>query len=1272
MSISLNTLSQNYNTMQASSFNPDHEYFNMSTVNQYTENNTQPKPLRFNQTKQFNIVGKVSDYYLSIIRWNLQSNLPVLIPDILIKPSPEKYTGLTEYALSLVYESNVQQTVQNTFGIGAMNGLNYNGIYQNGVYGNRNTYNINFVPDSPQSIDYDNFNNGLDTNGSNNGSVYIISNNILKVFDKVSSKLIYTLTPSQNTFFKFITVDKGLGDFYISKTNNTDDTIEYIQYERTGPATWSGGSNIFTSTKKKETIGDITFLNGVLYEFGVEETDPIEVLGVSNINSLGNLGYFVNSDIHQDNQATGGFPQSSLVVYEGAIYCCGEQPNSKTFSTPWPPAQYPAQPFAPAESTQNILNGVIYSNINNLYGMTTGNFVNAFNLSYSPVAQPPSVNKWEVIGQIPTSGSLPVLCVDKQVTSHKLMYLDSTNNLYITQDPVGEIEFLFDGNAISPTANSTIYGINKGKKDGTQSIMVSRNISSGTFGGGTFGISHGVLMKRGNIIYSPVIGPTSSTTVKKYSLVDFSYIEDAFTENGDVTIIANLGIHYASYNVTNNTITIRRFSDDAVIGVNNYFSGLEDDTVACIYNLSNGYYIVYLGSTITVVYIFSALNNFSLTNEIELTEYADTSFELLTDICVSYNNLVNGAVTLYGITDNRDYSVAGNVSSAICQFTFTDNTYQNLNPIKPPQIFGISEAQFNSGLGLQYIEYDQNQDSIITILSNNTGFTDTQVITLFNSSNFSDSTKVVSTDLDISQAQSSTYFKQVIILFNNLSATLRWTPVTSDIPISQFCISKVNDNELYTIRTTDNAIYKSVLNNNALTSTLFDNDKPYSFVSNTLSTGVQNLFFVNDWASAGNPTNSAVLDLVPLPPISPSNLSINNNGSNIYASYPFGAQTKLNELNVNLTSQQSTTFSQLLLNGIIGMDDQNNLLVSNINNSNNSLMAFSQSLQIVYNNDDPLIEFNTSSAIFYPYVKTSSRSEYFLGSDGAFNLVFIPEVVNKNLENSINYPTSKYELYSNPYFYIKYVDTFCRMINNAIIEAFNSINGATWAHLPYFQWDSVEGKIVYNQPTSTPVVPGIQSNVKWFVSVNQPLYNLLNTFRFKHFLQNAGNQSIYPESLSTRYLLDTNILYDGTQQQGGEFITYVQQISSVQTWSPVVSFVFTSTILPIENQITGQPQNLNNIDPSLGDSIIAQSAQNKILTDFITPLTTGVEQSNQIIYYIPQGEYRLVDLIGNTSLQMLSLEVYWKDKLSTLHPLTLDAGSSSDLLCMLRRKTYSY
>ena len=119
------------------------------------------------------------------------------------------------------------------------------------------------------------------------------------------------------------------------------------------------------------------------------------------------------------------------------------------------------------------------------------------------------------------------------------------------------------------------------------------------------------------------------------------------------------------------------------------------------------------------------------------------------------------------------------------------------------------------------------------------------------------------------------------------------------------------------------------------------------------------------------------------------------------------------------------------------------------------------------------------------------------------------------------------------------------------------------------------------------------------------------------------------------------------------------------------SFVFTSTIIPIEPQLTGQPQNINSIDPTTTGDIYKQQALTKVLTDFIVPLTTGVEQSNQIIYYVPSGEYRLVDLLGNNNINQLTLDVFWKDKYGVLHPLTIDAGSSSDLLCLLRKKSYN-
>ena len=78
-----------------------------------------------------------------------------------------------------------------------------------------------------------------------------------------------------------------------------------------------------------------------------------------------------------------------------------------------------------------------------------------------------------------------------------------------------------------------------------------------------------------------------------------------------------------------------------------------------------------------------------------------------------------------------------------------------------------------------------------------------------------------------------------------------------------------------------------------------------------------------------------------------------------------------------------------------------------------------------------------------------------------------------------------------------------------------------------------------------------------------------------------------------------------------------------------------------------------------------------MLTDFVIPFTTGVEATNQQIYYIPTSEYRLIDLLGNNNLNELTISVFWRDKYGGLHPMTLDAGAAASMLIMLRKKKYN-
>jgi len=287
-------------------------------------------------------------------------------------------------------------------------------------------------------------------------------------------------------------------------------------------------------------------------------------------------------------------------------------------------------------------------------------------------------------------------------------------------------------------------------------------------------------------------------------------------------------------------------------------------------------------------------------------------------------------------------------------------------------------------------------------------------------------------------------------------------------------------------------------------------------------------------------------------------------------------------------------------------------------------------------------------------------------------VIYLPETIAPDYENSLKAPTNKEDVLGNPFYYIRNVDTLCQMLNKAITDFFNlSIGTGSWVHKPFFQWDSQSQKLVFNRPNSVPSgIVGPDATSQWYVAVNQPLYNLLSTFRFKYYPENAGN-IYYPTNTDCRYLLDTNVLLPEQQQTTGDYTPYLQQSSSVVNWSPCQSIVFVSSTIPIEAQFSGAPVNLNTTDGTTQSNIYQQQSVVKVLTDFIIPFNSGVEATNSQVFYIPSGEYRLIDLLGNNNLQQLTISAFWRDKYGSYHPMTLDAGASADILIMLRKKTYN-
>jgi hypothetical protein len=1237
MAISLKTLQQNYQTMVYSDNDPTHEYFNMGLFNEYTPNNTLPLTLRFNQTKQVPIIDKANDYYISIIRWNVQSNLPVLIPDIQIKQNKEAFTNFTDYKLALMYDVETTTQLTDTFGLVSALGQNNLGIYKDGDFGFLKAIDINFPPDNSASIDYDNFNNGLGTNG--NGSIYIISGGVIKVFDKVSKQVLLTLTPSIGLSHKFITTNKSTGDFYFGTVNNNNNTIFYNEAQRTGANTWNVSVSNYTSPSAKNNVAGIVFCDGSLYELSNIITPPDKLYGLVNSNM---------TDIEEDIQLTDAPNLISPMVYVNSGFFFATGSDNSTYAIQDPITGAP-QNMNIVNNTSDLLNMYSKQANSGLYGLGTSYLYYVWNANQAPQNLP--TNQWSIMGEFSVNGTqLGILSLDSNDTTNNVMIVGSDNNLYESTYPIAPYEFCCPSNTSAFTGNLIGFDFN-----GAESYIINSNLpfNNLTNLNGFFKHNNDYFVKLNTTslnVYNGITGALLNTYLNLDSnLIGFIYLP--ITNN---FVYGNNSSNIVIRSCTNPNTIVQTFSLPSGGGsIANKFCEIDSTHIAVCWidNIQMNQILIYQYGNANPVNTIN-LNNTPI------------------DITFNKNDITNGAGKLFYLGSSVPTGIS--LATELYSITFSNNTYTSANS---PVLIYTEPA----GRSATYIQCKPENGTICLLdcVFDPAGFwNDRQMNFFFQNANYN-STNIyqISYPFVNDNADDGGPYKPIMWMNNTTLSTHQFTQVTSNIELLSVSLSRSEPNVIYGLGQSDQRVYRGTLNNNSIVFDIFTQfEETFNAISskpNPNGAELQNL--IKKWTTTGSPSISEIIGESSTISTNPSPSSLYTDNTALYAVYSnIDNTTYINKLDTALFQLTINNLGNLtVLNGLIGYDSNNNILLSNVINDVNSLTSINPSTLVVVNNYvDPLTDYNTSSMLTYPFEFFETTSSYVQAGE-TIALLFIPETVNPNLEKVLDYPRNKEELFNNPYFYIKYVDTFCRMINNAIKDAFATITGGVWAHLPFFNWNSIDGKIVFNQPTSTPTGTLAPAGSEWYVSMNQPLYNLLNTFRFKYYPSNSGNSIYYPESLECRYLLDTNILFDGTVQAGGEYLTYIQQISSVQTWTPIQSWVFSSTVIPIESQLSGQPQNLNTIDPTTKSNAFQQNAITKNLTDFIVPLVSGVEATNQNVFYNVAGEYRLVDLLGNTSINQLTLEIKWRDKYGVDHDMYIDAGGSANLLCLLRKKSYN-
>jgi len=273
------------------------------------------------------------------------------------------------------------------------------------------------------------------------------------------------------------------------------------------------------------------------------------------------------------------------------------------------------------------------------------------------------------------------------------------------------------------------------------------------------------------------------------------------------------------------------------------------------------------------------------------------------------------------------------------------------------------------------------------------------------------------------------------------------------------------------------------------------------------------------------------------------------------------------------------------------------------------------------------------------------------------------------------------------YYWVYNYEVFINMVNQAFTNAFWGLNGYYYQKLgSNLPMSSTTNSLAYqppsmswNQSTLTGIITAdnkaFGQSVGNFIYMyfNSPLSTLFDSFPYQ-YPNVAPNSSLY-----SYIVFNTNAgagLYVVSSFSTAGVIapqyTAIQVYQDHQTASlmnPIQSIVFSSTILPVVMENVGTPLILNGTS---GSQISIGSTANvfPVITDFVVPFsaTNGYVPD---ITYVPSGEYRLVDLYGESPANQIDIQIYWKDQYGLIHPFLLGSGCTGSLKVMFRRKDYN-
>ena len=267
------------------------------------------------------------------------------------------------------------------------------------------------------------------------------------------------------------------------------------------------------------------------------------------------------------------------------------------------------------------------------------------------------------------------------------------------------------------------------------------------------------------------------------------------------------------------------------------------------------------------------------------------------------------------------------------------------------------------------------------------------------------------------------------------------------------------------------------------------------------------------------------------------------------------------------------------------------------------------------------------------------------------------------------------------FYFMNSYKTFVKMLNTALETAYSALNtaiggGGLTTKCPFFRYDTDKSKFeLYYDTEGTGVssngsgsVP-LQATERLKLYFNSDLWGLVSNFNYEFKGGDEEEEEMSYEIIPVFTGEQPVSINDGDPAGTDEdFYMNLQEYPSTDTlWSPIGGIVFTTSLLPIVNEYTGEPLRFGE-----SNDITNNTSANEF-TPIITDIALALSSANSykgFMEYVPSAEYRMMSLTqSKTEIKNIDIRVFWRDRLSnTLNPVRMYPQSSISVKIMFRKK----